>query len=71
KQSPFMASLFSVSSLHPFKIPEIFNGKFKQGKIPIHEPIDYSDFALKLFFNTGEKMAWYLFSIFVFVAVHT
>ncbi|MRI63611.1 LTA synthase family protein [Ornithobacterium rhinotracheale] len=71
KQSPFMATLFSVSSHHPFKIPEKYNGKFKQGKIPIHEPIEYSDFALKQFFKTAEKMPWYHNTIFVIVADHT
>lgn len=66
-----MATLFSVSSHHPFKIPEKYNGKFKQGKIPIHEPIEYSDFALKQFFKTAEKMPWYHNTIFVIVADHT
>ena len=50
KKSPFMATLFSVSSHHPFKIPEKYKGKFKKGPLEIHEPIGYTDFALKKFF---------------------
>lgn len=71
KKSPFMATLFSVSSHHPFKIPEKYNGKFKKGPLEIHEPIGYTDFALKQFFKTAEKMPWFQNTIFVFVADHT
>jgi len=66
-----MATLFSVSSHHPFKIPEKYNGKFKKGPLEIHEPIGYTDFALKQFFKTAEKMPWFQNTIFVFVADHT
>ena len=71
KKSPFMATLFSVSSHHPFKVPEKYIGKFKKGPLEIHEPIGYTDFALKQFFKTAEKMPWYNNTIFVFVADHT
>lgn len=71
KKSPFMATMFSVSSHHPFKIPEKHQGKFKKGPLEIHEPIGYTDFALKQFFKTAKKMPWYNNTIFVFVADHT
>ncbi|MDQ0477398.1 LTA synthase family protein [Chryseobacterium sp. MDT2-18] len=71
KKSPFMATLFSVSSHHPFKVPEKYQGKFKKGPLEIHEPIGYTDFALKQFFKTAEKMPWFNNTIFVFVADHT
>lgn len=70
KKTPFMATLFSVSSHHPFKVPEKYQGKFKKGPLPIHEPIGYTDFALKQFFKTAKKMPWYKNTIFVFVADH-
>lgn len=71
KKSPFMATLFSVSSHHPFKIPEKYNGKFRKGHIEIHEPIEYTDYSLKKFFETAQKMPWYKNTIFVLVADHT
>ena len=71
KKSPFMATLFSVSSHHPFIIPEKYQGKFKKGPLEIHEPIGYTDYALKQFFKTAEKMPWFKNTIFVFVADHT
>jgi len=71
KKSPFMATLFSVSSHHPFKVPEKYIGKFKKGPLEIHEPIGYTDFALKKFFQAAKKMPWYQNTIFVLVADHT
>lgn len=71
KKNPFMATMFSVSSHHPFKIPEKYKGKFKKGPLEIHEPIGYTDFALKKFFETAKKMPWYHNTIFVVVADHT
>ena len=71
KKSPFMATMFSVSSHHPFKIPEKYNGKFKKGPLEIHIPIEYTDYALKNFFETAKKMPWFENTIFVMVADHT
>ena len=71
KKNPFMATMFSVSSHHPFKVPEKYKGKFKKGPLEIHEPIGYTDYALKQFFKTAEKMPWFDNTIFVFVADHT
>lgn len=71
KKSPFLATMFSASSHHPFKIPEKYKGKFKKGPLEIHEPIGYTDFALKKFFETAKKMPWYQNTIFVVVADHT
>ena len=71
KKSPFMATMFSVSSHHPFKVPEKHQGKFKKGPLEIHEPIGYTDYSLKKFFESAKKMPWYNNTIFVFVADHT
>ncbi|MBS1548389.1 MAG: LTA synthase family protein [Bacteroidetes bacterium] len=70
-QQPFMTTLFSVSSHHPFKVPEKYKGKFRKGPLEIHEPIGYTDYALKKFFETAKKMPWYHNTIFVMVADHT
>lgn len=71
KKMPFMATMFSVSSHHPFKIPEKYKGKFKKGPLEIHIPIEYTDYALKKFFETAKKMPWFENTIFVMVADHT
>ena len=71
KKTPFMTTMFSVSSHHPFKVPEKYNGKFKKGTVDIHIPIQYTDYSLKKFFETAKKMPWYNNTIFVLVADHT
>jgi phosphoglycerol transferase MdoB-like AlkP superfamily enzyme len=70
-KQPFLASIFSVSSHHPFKVPEKYSGKFKKGTAPIIEVIGYSDFALREFFNKISKESWFKNTLFVITADHT
>ncbi len=70
-KQPFLASIFSVSSHHPFKVPEKYTGKFKKGSAPILEVVGYSDFALKEFFNEISKAPWFKNTLFVITADHT
>jgi phosphoglycerol transferase MdoB-like AlkP superfamily enzyme len=70
KQQPFMATLFSVSSHEPYKVPEKYAGKFPKGKVNINESIGYTDYSLKQFFAAAKKQSWYKNTIFVLVADH-
>lgn len=70
KKTPFMATLFSVSSHEPYVIPEKYKGKFPKGDNPIHQCIGYTDYSLRKFFNAAKKEAWYNNTIFVLVADH-
>ena len=70
-KQPFLASIFSVSSHHPFKVPEKYAGKFKKGPAPILEVVGYSDFALREFFNQISKKDWFRNTLFVITADHT
>ncbi|MBV6881933.1 sulfatase-like hydrolase/transferase [Epilithonimonas ginsengisoli] len=71
KNQPFMSTLFSASSHDPFKVPEKYQNKFKSGPLQIHVPIQYTDDALKKFFETASKQPWYQNTIFVITADHT
>lgn len=68
---PFIASLFSVSSHHPFEVPEQYKGMFKKGDAPIVEVVGYTDFALRNFFREIEKSNWFPNTLFVITADHT
>ncbi|MBC7440460.1 MAG: LTA synthase family protein, partial [Flavobacterium sp.] len=70
KKQPFMATLFSVSSHEPYKIPEKYNGKFPKGDVNIHKCIGYTDFALRQFFNKARHESWFKNTIFVLVGDH-
>lgn len=71
KKQPFMATVFTASSHHPFKIPEKYNGKFKKGTIEMHEPMQYTDYSIKKYFETAKKQPWFNNTIFVFTGDHT
>lgn len=71
KKSPFMATMFSVSSHHPFKVPAKYESEFPKGTLEIHAPIGYTDYALKRFFETAKTKPWFRNTIFVVVADHT
>jgi phosphoglycerol transferase MdoB-like AlkP superfamily enzyme len=70
-KQPFLASIFTVSSHHPFKVPEKYAGKFKTGPAPILEVIGYTDYSLREFFNKVSKSPWYKNTLFVLTADHT
>lgn len=71
QKQPFMSTVFTASSHHPFKIPKEYEGKFKKGFVEMHEPIQYTDFALKKYFETAKKQPWYDNTIFVITGDHT
>ncbi|SHH01838.1 LTA synthase family protein [Chryseobacterium vrystaatense] len=71
KKQPFMATVFTASSHHPFKIPEKYNRKFKKGTIEMHEPMQYTDYSIKKYFETAKKQPWFNNTIFVFTGDHT
>lgn len=68
---PFVSSFFSVSSHHPFEIPEQYKETFTGGPLPIHRCIQYTDYSLRKFFKTASKMPWYENTLFVITADHT
>jgi phosphoglycerol transferase MdoB-like AlkP superfamily enzyme len=68
---PFVSTFFSVSSHHPFVIPEEFENKFKGGPLPIHKCVQYTDYSLKKFFEEVSNQPWYNNTLFVITADHT
>lgn len=68
---PFTSALFSASSHHPFKIPEQYNGVFQEGTLPIHKCVQYTDLAMKRFFEKASKEPWFKNTLFVITADHT
>lgn len=69
-KTPFMATIFSVSSHHPFKVPPKHEGRFKMKDFPLQRVIEYTDYSLKRFFESASKMEWYDNTLFIFTADH-
>lgn len=68
---PFMASVFTLSSHQPFKVPEKYKEQFPEGPIEILKAVSYSDYALKRFFEEAAKKPWYKDTLFILTADHT
>ena len=65
-----MTALFSASSHDPFVVPEKYKGRFPQGERPLQQCIAYTDYALKRFFETASRQAWFKNTLFVITADH-
>ncbi len=70
-KKPFFTCLFTLSSHHPYTIPEKYKGKFPKGELINEQSISYADYSLKRFFQTASKLPWYKNTLFVFTADHT
>ena len=67
---PFCASVFTVSSHHPFEVPEEYQGRFRKGQNKMHEAVQYTDLALKRFFQEAARQDWFNRTLFVITADH-
>ena len=70
-KQPFVTSIFSVSSHHPFEVPKQYYGKFKKGTAPIVEVVGYTDYALREMFAEMSSGPWFSNTLFVITADHT
>ena len=71
-RQPFLATVFTASSHHPYKLPEQYRDTFKdEGSQPINKCVRYTDMSLRRFFERASREPWYQNTIFVLVADHT
>ncbi|NLA64061.1 MAG: sulfatase-like hydrolase/transferase [Bacteroidales bacterium] len=69
-KEPFLASVFTLSSHYPYRLPTEYKDVFPKGHIPIHEGLGYSDNALRKFFETASQQDWYNNTLFVITGDH-
>jgi len=70
-KQPFITSVFTASSHHPFHIPKKYKELFPKGKHPILQCIAYTDYAIKQFFLKVSQYDWYNNTLFVICADHS
>ena len=71
-EQPFLATVFTASSHHPYDVPEQYRDSLKdEGGQPIHKCVRYTDLALRRFFERASREPWFRNTIFVLVADHT
>ena len=72
-RQPFIAAIFTLSSHHPYHVPDAYKDIFKEEnpEMPIYKVIRYTDMALKHFFTSARQQLWYENTIFVITSDHT
>lgn len=72
-EQPFMTTVFSLSSHHPFEVPVPYRDLFPEEnpEMPIYKVVRYTDMALRKFFNTASQQPWFKNTIFVLTNDHT
>lgn len=70
-RQPFLATLFTLTSHHPFHVPPQYREIYKEEEMEIHKTIRYTDNALRQFFNTAKKQPWFNNTLFVLTGDHT
>ncbi len=71
KKEPFFSVVYTLSSHHPYKVPEKYKTKLPKGKYEIFQSIAYTDLALRQFFEKAKKYKWFNNTVFLITADHT
>ena len=69
-KKPFLSTIFTYSSHHPFTIPDEFKDITKEGPDLLCKSISYADFAFRDFWRKAKKQEWFDNTLFVFCADH-
>lgn len=68
---PFCKAVFTLSSHHPYLVPDAYKDVLPKGTLPIHQAVAYSDLSLRKFFARIKNSSWYKNTLFVITADHT
>ena len=70
QKTPFLSSVFTITSHDPYVIPKAYHGKFDKGHVPMHQCVGYTDHALRQFFKKSSNSPWFDDTVFLFTADH-
>lgn len=71
EKEPFLSTVFTLSSHHPYQLAPEDTDRFAGGDKDIHPTLRYTDDALRQFFAIARTMPWYANTLFVITADHT
>lgn len=69
-KEPFFASVFNLTSHHPYHVPPDYVDIVPAGHTPEQRVVAYTDMAFRAFFERAKKEPWFGNTLFVFVADH-
>jgi phosphoglycerol transferase MdoB-like AlkP superfamily enzyme len=70
-QQPFFSTIFTLSSHHPYSVPDKYTTLFPKTENDLYRTMRYADYALGQFFKEAGTMPWFKNTLFVLVADHT
>jgi len=70
-KQPVFASVFTLSSHHPYTIPKPYLNKLPGTPETVQHTIAYADIALQKFFQTAATKPWFKNTVFVITGDHT
>jgi phosphoglycerol transferase MdoB-like AlkP superfamily enzyme len=70
KNTPFVASIFTLNTHHPFQIPTKYANTFTLQGNAILRCVQYADMSLQRFFETIKKSNWFNNTLFIITADH-
>ncbi|MCB9013880.1 MAG: sulfatase-like hydrolase/transferase [Bacteroidales bacterium] len=68
--TPFISAVFTLTSHHPFVIPDKYKTRFVKGDLPQERCIEYTDYAIRRFFEKASRMTWFNNTLFIITADH-
>lgn len=71
KREPFVSTVFTLNTHHPFTIPAKYKDRFHQKGHPFLSCVSYADYALSRFFEKAKNTSWFKNTLFVITADHT
>ncbi|MGQ9847760.1 MAG: LTA synthase family protein [Bacteroidales bacterium] len=68
--TPFFSIIYTLSSHHPYKVPDKYKNILPKGNHEILQSIAYTDLSLKAFFKEAQKSPWFNNTLFIITADH-
>lgn len=68
--TPFLTSIFTLSSHHPYTLPDDYQKEHPGKGRSMPESIEYADWALGKFFAEAARQPWFSNTIFIITADH-
>lgn len=69
-QEPFFASVFNLTSHHPYRVPPDYIDIIPRGHTPEQRVVAYTDLSIRKFIDRVKNEPWFNNTLFVFVADH-
>jgi phosphoglycerol transferase MdoB-like AlkP superfamily enzyme len=68
---PWFTTLFTISTHHPYRVPQEYQATLPEGSREIHQSVAYVDLAVREFFETARTQPWFENTLFIITGDHT